>query len=405
MASILFLSSMNGGPWGGSEGLWSRAAARLAAEGHQVACAAFDWPEKAPRWAALRAAGCEVLPLPNWRRRKATALDRLVHEALAKPAQVLAVRRLPWRRFDHVAFSQGAWDELTTAPFRRLDALARSYSIAYHSYQEGATPRRLDDLRRLVRGARWNFFASERGRDVFADRLGIEPPDAAVLHNPLSFAVPEAEPAWPDPAGEGPLRLVGVGMLHHDTKAQDVLLDALGTTAWRARAWTLELYGEGPDRAAIEARARALGLAERIHLRGHTNDVAGALAGAQLLVQCSRVEAMPIAVHEAMAMARPAVVTRIGDMPRWIPDGETGFVAERADPGEVGRALEAAWRARPRLREMGRRAREVFLARFPRDPVGEFAGWLLDAAQAPDAVGSATGYAAGSAQVRSSWAR
>ena len=54
-------------------------------------------------------------------------------------------------------------------------------------------------------------------------------------------------------------------------------------------------------------------------------------------------------------MARPCLVTRIGDMPRWIRDGETGFVAERAELEEVGRALERAWEARPRLREMGRR--------------------------------------------------
>lgn len=381
MASILFLSSMNGGPWGGSEGLWSRAAQRLAAEGHRVACAAFDWPEKAPRWQALRVGGCEVIPLPNWRRRKATLLDRLVHELLAKPAQTLAVRRLPWGRFDHVAFSQGAWDEVTTQPFRGLDRLARSYSIAYHSYQEIGGPRRQADLRRLVSGARWNLFASERGRAVLAERLALEPPNAVLLHNPLSFPVPDAEPAWPPADGAGTLRLVGLGTLHYDTKAQDVLLDALSGEAWRAREWSLDLYGEGPQRADIEARARALGLGERVTVRGHTGDVGAALARAHVLVQCSRVEAMPIAVHEAMAMARPAVVTRIGDMPRWISHGETGFVAERPEPEEVARALEAAWRARGSLAELGRRARAVFLARFPRDPVGEFASRLVEGAR------------------------
>ena len=380
MASILFLSSMNGDAWGGSEGLWSRTAARLAAAGHQVGCAAFDWPGKERRFAELRAAGCEVFPIPNWRRRKATALDRVVHEGLAKPAQVLAVRRLPWRRFDHVAFSQGAWDEVTTGPFRRIDALATSYSIAYHSYREGGTPRRLDDLRRIVRGARANLFASGRGREVLAERLGLDPPNAVVIDSPLSFEPPAAEPAWPDDTG--PLRLVGIGTLHYDTKAQDVLLQALSDDRWRARDWTLDLYGEGPERAALEALARTLGLAERVTLRGHTGDVAAALAPAHLLVQPSRVEAVGISVHEAMAMARPCLVTRIGDMPRWIRDGESGFVADRPEVGEVRRALERAWEARGRLREMGRRARADLLARFPADPVGEFAALLLAAALA-----------------------
>ncbi len=379
MASILFLSSMNGGPWGGSEGLWSRTAMRLAAEGHDVACAAFDWPGKERRFEELRAAGCAVLPLPNWRRRKATVLDWLVHEGLAKPAQTLAVRALPFGRYDHIAFSQGAWDEVTTQPFRRLDRLARSYSIAYHSYREEGTPRRPHDLRRIVRGARANLFASGRGREVLAERLGMDPPNAALLHNPLSFEPSTEEPAWPDDAG--PLRLIGVGTLHFDTKAQDVLLRALAAERWRARAWTLELYGEGPERADIEALARALGLEGRVALRGHTADVAAALASAHLLVQPSRVEAVPISVHEAMAMARPCLVTRIGDMPRWIRDGESGFVAARPEAGDVAAALEAAWAARPRLREMGRRARAEFLARFPEDPVGEFAARLVAAAK------------------------
>lgn len=379
MPSILFLSSMNGGPWGGSEGLWFRTAMRLAGEGHAVACAAFDWPEKAPRWEALRAAGCTVLPLPNWCRKKATALDRLVHEALAKPAQTLAVRRLPWRRFDHVAFSQGAWDEVTTQPFRRLDRLARNYSIAYHSYREEGTPRRLDDLRRIVSGARWNFFSGARNREVFTARLGVEPPNAVVIHNPLSFPIPPEPPAWPDDSG--PLRLIGVGTLHCDTKGQDLLLRALATERWRARSWTLDLYGEGVDQASIEALARSLGLAERVALRGHTGDVAAALSRAHLLVQPSRVEAVGISVHEALVMARPCVVTRIGDMPRWVLDGESGFVADRPELQDVAGALERAWEARPRLRQMGQRGREDFLARFPPDPVREFAERLLQAAE------------------------
>lgn len=380
MPSFLFLSTMNGGPWGGSEGLWSRTAMRLAGAGHEVACAAFAWPGKERRFAELSEAGCEVRPLPNWRRRKANVLDRLVHEALAKPAQTLAVRALPWRRFDHVAVSQGAWDEITTQPFRDLDRRARSYSIAYHSYREDGMPRRPEDLRRMIRGARANLFASERAREVLAQRLGMELPNVVPFHNALSFDPPSEEPAWPEPAS--PLRLIAIGTLDCDTKGQDVLLRALATGRWRARAWALDLYGEGPERARVEGLARELGIADRVKLRGHTADVAAALSAAHLLVQPSRVESVGISVHEAMVMARPCLVTRIGDMARWVREGESGFIAERPEEEAVGRALERAWEARGRLRDMGRRARASFLARFPADPVGDFAASLLSAAGA-----------------------
>jgi glycosyltransferase involved in cell wall biosynthesis len=288
------------------------------------------------------------------------------------------VRRLAWHRFDHVAVSQGSWDELTSAPFRDLDRHARSYSIAYHSYNEEGAPRRPEDLRRLARGARANFFASARARDVLSARLGMELPNVVFFHNALSFEPPVTPPPWPD--ASGPLRLVGIGTLHCASKGQDLLLRALASSRWRARAWTLDLYGDGSDRAAIAALARELRVDDRVALHGHVKDLRNALAAAHLLVQPSRIEAVGISVHEAMVTARPCLVTALGDMPRWIREGESGFVAERPDAGAVERALERAWSARDRLADMGRRARADFLARFPKDPVGEFARLVLDAA-------------------------
>jgi glycosyltransferase involved in cell wall biosynthesis len=379
MASLLFLSTMNGAPWGGSEELWSRAAALLGREGHDVTCAAFAWAEKEPRLQALRAAGCRVHALPNWLRRKRNVLERLVHEGLAKPAQALAVRAIPLRRFDHVLVSQGGWSDVTARPFRRIDRLARGYSLVYHLYDEDGAPQRAGDLRRLALGARQNLFAAHRIREVLGARLGVEVPRASVFFNPLTVTVPESPPPWNRAAG--PLQLAAVAALDCNRKAQDVLLEALSGDAWRRREWRLDLYGEGRDRSRLEALIRERGLAGRVELRGHTSDVAGALARAHLVLQATRFDAMPIVVHEAMAMARPCLVTPVGDMARWIRDGETGFVAARAEPAAVASALEAAWAARDRWEEMGRRAREEFLARFPPDPARVFADVVLAAAR------------------------
>lgn len=380
MASLLFLSTMNGSPWGGSEELWSRAAALLAGEGHAVTCAVFAWREKAARLDALRSAGCQVRALPNWRRRKRTAIDRFVHEALAKPAQALAVRVLPWRRFDHAIVSQGGWTDATAVPFRCLGRLARGYTLVYHSYSEVDAPAHPDDLRRLALGARQNLFAAHRIREVLAARLGVDLPGAAVFGNPLTVSVPPDPPAWN--RAPGPVRFAALGSLHFGSKAQDVLVDVLSREAWRTRDWRLDLYGEGKDRGRLEALVRERGLDGRVALHGHTSGVARALADAHLVIQPSRIDAMPIVVHEAMAMARPCLVTSVGDMPRWIRDGETGFVAARAEPETLSRALEAAWAARGRWEEMGRRAREEFLARYPASPVRSFADLVLAAASA-----------------------
>jgi glycosyltransferase involved in cell wall biosynthesis len=380
MASLLFLSTMNGLPWGGSEELWSRAAALLAREGHAVTCALFAWPEKRARLQALRSAGCDVRPLPNWGRRKSNPAARLVHEALAKPALELAIRKLPWPCFDHVIVSHGGWNEATWRPFRRLDRLARSYTLLHHSYSEDLPPDRPDDLRRLVLGARQNLFAAHRALEVLTARLGVEPPGAAVFANPLTFVPPSFPP--PCDTAHGPVRLAMLGALDFASKAQDVVVEALAREAWRDRDWRLDVYGDGKDRKRLAALVRARGLEGRVDIHGFVADVEGALARAHLVVHPSRVDAMPIVLHEAMGMARPCLVTRVGDMARWIADGETGFVAARPDEEAVARALEAAWAARGRWAEMGRRARERFLATVPADPVRRFADQVLETAAA-----------------------
>jgi glycosyltransferase involved in cell wall biosynthesis len=76
-------------------------------------------------------------------------------------------------------------------------------------------------------------------------------------------------------------------------------------------------------------------------------------------------DAMPIAVVEALAVGRPVAVTRIGDMPTWVEDGVSGFICERATEERVAGTLEEAWRRRAEWARMGVAAHRTFQARFP----------------------------------------
>jgi len=52
-------------------------------------------------------------------------------------------------------------------------------------------------------------------------------------------------------------------------------------------------------------------------------------------------DASPHVVFEAMARALPVIVCRSGGMPEQVVDGETGFVAEPDDSGDLADALRA----------------------------------------------------------------
>ncbi|MBL0930416.1 MAG: glycosyltransferase [Alphaproteobacteria bacterium] len=117
------------------------------------------------------------------------------------------------------------------------------------------------------------------------------------------------------------------------------LIDALALVP-REPAW--ELWCAGRDDgigAALQARAQAAGIGDRVKLLGARNDVPDLLAAADLAVLASHEEGFPNAVLEAMAARRAVVGTRTGGIPEAIDDGKTGLIVPPRDPAALGAAL------------------------------------------------------------------
>ena len=118
----------------------------------------------------------------------------------------------------------------------------------------------------------------------------------------------------------------------------------------------LVICGDGPERAAIAAVARRLGVFDAVHLIGHQADMPRIYAAADVVVHAAVTEGVCRVFVEALAAGRPLVVTAVegvGDLPRSAPVtvvDRTGSrfccaVAERlADPGlPVHRAQLEDW--------------------------------------------------------------
>ena len=108
------------------------------------------------------------------------------------------------------------------------------------------------------------------------------------------------------------------------------------------------------------------GLGEKVVLKGHTADVKAALTEAHLLLQMTHIDAMPLAVMEALAMAKPLVVSDIGDMPQWVEEGSNGWISDDASVEAINQTLEKAWQNRERWEEMGKQSFQLFKEKFPR---------------------------------------
>lgn len=109
-------------------------------------------------------------------------------------------------------------------------------------------------------------------------------------------------------------------------KRQDLLL----------RAWSdvpravLLVAGDGSRRAALEALAGELGVAERVRFLGDRRDVGRLLAAADALVLPSDSEGLPVAVLEAMSVGVPVVASRVGGLAALDPR-----VLVLVEPGSV----------------------------------------------------------------------
>lgn len=112
---------------------------------------------------------------------------------------------------------------------------------------------------------------------------------------------------------------------------QKDLLGLLATAkSWldRLGEYDLMLVGDGPQRPALEAKVRQMGLEERVHFTGWRDDVASVLRASRLLVLPSRWEGMPNVVLEAMAARLPVVATDVEGVRELLgPQAEAQTVA------------------------------------------------------------------------------
>jgi glycosyltransferase involved in cell wall biosynthesis len=158
--------------------------------------------------------------------------------------------------------------------------------------------------------------------------------------------------------------VIGICAALRPEKNHVQLVDAVAALRSRGVAARALVIGDGPMRPAIEARARAAGVADEVRITGFQQDVRPYLAACDTAVLCSTtIETFSLAALEAMALGRPVVHSEVGGAAEMVLDGENGFLFPPGDtPALVRRLAELAEPAR-RAR-MGTAARELVVARF-----------------------------------------
>ena len=147
-----------------------------------------------------------------------------------------------------------------------------------------------------------------------------------------------------DPAGDEPPLLVAAGRLVRQ-KNFNLLLDAV---AGLDRPFRLIIYGEGQQRAQLETKIAARGMADRVTLAGYVDDLRPSLGEARLFVLSSDYEGFPAVLIEALAAGVPIVATDCSPAIAGIVAKGDGILAPVGDPAALACAIgESLDRPRP----------------------------------------------------------
>jgi glycosyltransferase involved in cell wall biosynthesis len=226
----------------------------------------------------------------------------------------------------------------------------------FDGYFSPATARLFGALERLA--ARWTdriiTLSDEEAQDHL--RLGIGRPDQFVTI-PSGVDLTEVVTAPPVRLVTG-APVVGAVARLVPVKGLQYLIDAAPEILRRVPEARFVLVGDGEMRAALEAQARGMGLADRVTFSGFRKDVPSVMAGMDLVVLPSLNEGMGRVLVMAMALGKPIVATKVGGVAELLGGGESGLLVPPRDPQALAEAVTAILEDPGRARcfgEAGRR--------------------------------------------------
>lgn len=175
-------------------------------------------------------------------------------------------------------------------------------------------------------------------RELFIREWGIPASRIEMFYNAVPMEQYVQLPAQPSgTADAGPL-ITNIGRLSPQ-KAQDLLLDAAKLVLKQRPDARFMIVGQGRLEQALKEQAVRLGIAERVLFTGLRHDIPAALGESDVFVLSSLWEGLPLTAVEAMAAARPVVLTDVGGNRDLVEDGVHGLIVPPNDVPALAQAI------------------------------------------------------------------
>jgi glycosyltransferase involved in cell wall biosynthesis len=348
--------------WGGSEELWYEMAKVALKQGHKVIHVSYETPDKHHKTKELEALGLVRILRPGWVPPNAPAFIKFAYltknylrKKLNSPIKKLFGHKPDIVLYNGTCYSIAKEKEL----LKCAEASSSSFFIIGHFNNERIKEINDAEAETVKQGYRLSkkvFFVSERNLETAVRHLCTTIPNAEIIRNPVNLS--STDPL-PFPPVENTIQFACVGNLVTVHKGQDILIVAL--SKWQQKNWTLNIYGNGPDKVYLQNLSAYLGLEKQIIFHGTVTDIRQIWKQNQALLMPSHMEGMPLAVVEAMLCGRICIATDVGGHKEWITHSKNGFLAEAATIPCLLKSLDAAYAQRESWEQMGADARQTAL--------------------------------------------
>lgn len=192
----------------------------------------------------------------------------------------------------------------------------------------------------------------------FARRKLVAPhaPAAKVVVIPNALLIPGLSGPEHVVPTEPPLRLLCIAMFRKEKNHFELI--QICSRLPKAPGWHLDLVGDGLERAACEAWARELGVADRVSFHGWARDPTPFYRSAAVAVLASRRESLPNFLVEAQSAGLPVVAYDVGGCGETFADGSSGILIAPGDEAAFRAALTSLLTNPARRTAMARTARD-----------------------------------------------
>lgn len=153
-----------------------------------------------------------------------------------------------------------------------------------------------------------------------------------VIYNPVNEKVFEFQLA------EKENRIISVGRLYPQ-KDQKTMIEAFAQVSEQYPGWKLVIFGEGPEREALESLVERLKVKDKVSMPGRSENIIDELNKSKVFCLSSIYEGMSNALVEAICVGLPVVTTKVSGTEELIKDGENGFIVNIGDKEAMANAL------------------------------------------------------------------